>query len=524
MSSNLTGVVGHRSSKGQALIVGMGLMAVAIVVGFFIFNTSRAVNEKINIVNAADAAAYSGAQIAARQLNFIAYTNRVMLANEVAIGHMLSYQAEVDVFSDAVSNMGGPIGNVLQSVIDGALAYVGTDLEDIFDGVSNIAKVFTSSYIVGVSANNASYAAMQQAEYELLAGLDGGPSPVETAMNLVAQQYSYGRSGVSISVNSPTAVTYLRANGRNQLADEAENSGADLCGLVMFATPSAPGAGAGNGNGVGNGLRGWCKGQANGNGNGNGNGGPQGSFNNPAEDAGVWMTMMERTLDAVSNNANRWITDRNRSDDTVFFGLFGMKQDRTGGTSVQWDADENSYNWVASETMEVSTPSIPLIGSLFKMSGTADVDAATVAASPTIVLDRVLMAANGMCADTSCTMPTTYQQVSRYARVNPAMIDDENKVTAYVTAVVQQQGNCNDAYGLDDLGNEKTYFRDDQTRFGRQCNSDAILTAASRASVSYEQPATVNTNPNPNPGAIQLPNLFNPYWTAKLDYANTRPD
>ena len=76
----------NKKNSGQALIAGMALLAIAGIMFFFIFNSGRAVNEKINLVNAADAAAYSGAQIAARQLNFMAYTNRVMIANEVAIG------------------------------------------------------------------------------------------------------------------------------------------------------------------------------------------------------------------------------------------------------------------------------------------------------------------------------------------------------------------------------------------------------------------------------------------------------
>ena len=74
------------SQSGQSLVLAMGLFLVASVTAFLVFNSGRAVNEKINLVSAADAAAYSGAQIAARQLNFMAYTNRAMMANEVSVG------------------------------------------------------------------------------------------------------------------------------------------------------------------------------------------------------------------------------------------------------------------------------------------------------------------------------------------------------------------------------------------------------------------------------------------------------
>ena len=81
--------------KGQMLPVVIAVFLVAVVMFFAVFNSGRAVNEKINLVNAADAAAFSGAQVAARHLNFMAYTNRAMIANEAAIGHLYSFQVEV---------------------------------------------------------------------------------------------------------------------------------------------------------------------------------------------------------------------------------------------------------------------------------------------------------------------------------------------------------------------------------------------------------------------------------------------
>ena len=55
-----------------------------------LFDQTQLVRSRVQIENAADAAAYSQAVHLARQLNFTAYTNRSMVANEVAIGHLVS--------------------------------------------------------------------------------------------------------------------------------------------------------------------------------------------------------------------------------------------------------------------------------------------------------------------------------------------------------------------------------------------------------------------------------------------------
>ena len=53
--------------------------------GFVMFNTGQVVSRKLLLSDAADAAAYSGLLWQARALNFQAYTNRAMVANEVSI-------------------------------------------------------------------------------------------------------------------------------------------------------------------------------------------------------------------------------------------------------------------------------------------------------------------------------------------------------------------------------------------------------------------------------------------------------
>lgn len=53
--------------------------------------------EKRQLQNAADATAYNISTLEARDLNFSAYTNRSMVANEVALAQMVSLMSQADM-------------------------------------------------------------------------------------------------------------------------------------------------------------------------------------------------------------------------------------------------------------------------------------------------------------------------------------------------------------------------------------------------------------------------------------------
>lgn len=81
---------GRHIQSGQALVYGLGVMAVALGGLFFLFNTGQLLQEKTKLVNTADAAAYAGGVMHARALNFNAYSNRALIANEVLVAHLVS--------------------------------------------------------------------------------------------------------------------------------------------------------------------------------------------------------------------------------------------------------------------------------------------------------------------------------------------------------------------------------------------------------------------------------------------------
>jgi hypothetical protein len=79
-----------RRQRGQALIYGLFMLACGLTALFFLFNTGQLSNEKTKLVNTADAVAYSAGLLHARALNFDAYTNRAMMANEVLVAQTVS--------------------------------------------------------------------------------------------------------------------------------------------------------------------------------------------------------------------------------------------------------------------------------------------------------------------------------------------------------------------------------------------------------------------------------------------------
>lgn len=79
-----------RHQRGQALIFGLFVLISGLAALFFFFNVGQLSREKTKLVNTADAVAYSAGVIHARALNFNAYSNRALMANEVLIAQMVS--------------------------------------------------------------------------------------------------------------------------------------------------------------------------------------------------------------------------------------------------------------------------------------------------------------------------------------------------------------------------------------------------------------------------------------------------
>ena len=80
----------RKRQQGQALIYGIFVLIGSLTGLFFLFNTGQLASEKTKLVNTADAVAYSAGVMHARALNFDAYNNRALMANEVLVAQMVS--------------------------------------------------------------------------------------------------------------------------------------------------------------------------------------------------------------------------------------------------------------------------------------------------------------------------------------------------------------------------------------------------------------------------------------------------
>jgi Flp pilus assembly protein TadG len=77
------------SQRGQALVFVTIVMLVMALALLTMYSMGQLATEKMKLQNTADAAAYSAAVAQARDYNFSAYTNRAMVANQVAVAQLV---------------------------------------------------------------------------------------------------------------------------------------------------------------------------------------------------------------------------------------------------------------------------------------------------------------------------------------------------------------------------------------------------------------------------------------------------
>lgn len=79
-----------KAQQGQALVLGMLLLGIAMVAFLRYFDVGQVVGAKSRQTHALDAAAYSGALIQARALNTLAFINRGHAAHQIAMAHLVT--------------------------------------------------------------------------------------------------------------------------------------------------------------------------------------------------------------------------------------------------------------------------------------------------------------------------------------------------------------------------------------------------------------------------------------------------
>jgi hypothetical protein len=121
------------------MIYGLFFLIASLTGMFFLFNTGQLSSEKTKLVNTADAVAYSAAVMHARALNFDAYSNRALVANEVLVAQMVSLSSWGQYISGFVSK----VDDIFPSCDSwyGAIVYTATRYDVLYAGACYVAPM-----------------------------------------------------------------------------------------------------------------------------------------------------------------------------------------------------------------------------------------------------------------------------------------------------------------------------------------------------------------------------------------------
>lgn len=155
-----------QSMRGQAMIWFVGLMATMALVAVSVYSVGQVTSEKQKVVNATDAAAYSGGLVQARALNLIAYGNRAEIGNEVFLAQLVSFHSWLLYLETSVSTtrtimwvlyvipglqgVAAAIDNILSTVED-----ILEEIEEFIDespAVYPVATGLVEAYATGLNA------------------------------------------------------------------------------------------------------------------------------------------------------------------------------------------------------------------------------------------------------------------------------------------------------------------------------------------------------------------------------------
>jgi len=128
-----------QAQRGQAMIFVMLFLAAVCLSLVFLYKAGKVTSEKMQVQNAADAAAYSVSIVEARDLNFMAYTNRAMVANEVAIGQLVGMASWATHWSSFESYlMAYERLFIYPMVMAASLGTAGDAVENVFKTATNL--------------------------------------------------------------------------------------------------------------------------------------------------------------------------------------------------------------------------------------------------------------------------------------------------------------------------------------------------------------------------------------------------
>ncbi len=150
----------RQNQSGQSLIYIIGFVPVLILALLYVYNANMAVNEKTRLQNTMDAVAFSAATISAREYNFKAYTNRIMVANQVGIAQAVGLQSwirHIDVLVRNSATVVKPIPIIGQ--IFAVLERVSKTITPIMETLMSVLASTTDGLVRIISASQFAFSA-----------------------------------------------------------------------------------------------------------------------------------------------------------------------------------------------------------------------------------------------------------------------------------------------------------------------------------------------------------------------------
>jgi len=207
-----------RKQRGQIMPLTLAGVVLAAILMIMLANLGNKVTEKSIVVNAADAAAYSGATWVAQHLNFMAYTNRAMIANHIGVGHFVAYMSwirYIEEVSERVDDIGQfiPIVNLYTEA-----------LEEFATLLRELAEIEGEIYVPLVDKLNLFYSTAQVEAHAFI-----NPERVDGVMQAAAEQLD-----PEIRINDLGALGTLNSVAATPIVAAI---GLQAVNLVSFAEP-----------------------------------------------------------------------------------------------------------------------------------------------------------------------------------------------------------------------------------------------------------------------------------------------
>lgn len=167
---------GPLSQKGQSLVFITITAVVVLLAMLMTFNVGQLSYHRIKLQNTADAAAYSAALTQARDLNFTAYMNRGVIANQVAVAQLVSltgwarnfddtYNGEFATISETLANLSTisamwtvpfnilkTVSSGMKSVLDSVAGPAVKALDYLIDALGAASQAYHIAMVVSIPA------------------------------------------------------------------------------------------------------------------------------------------------------------------------------------------------------------------------------------------------------------------------------------------------------------------------------------------------------------------------------------